>query len=91
LGADRLGHAQKRTLCDTGDINVMLQVGDMDPQATASGLIEEYGSDAIGKVLLRVFETQVLADVRAEGVWLTVLGAVINLQMLQRASERVLH
>ncbi len=63
----------------------------MDPQATASGLIEQYGSDAIGKVLLRVLETRVLADTRAEGLWLAVLGAMINLQMLQPAIERVLH
>jgi hypothetical protein len=66
-------------------------LGGMDPQAMASGLIERYGRDAVGKVLLRVFETRVLADVPAERVWLAVLEAVISLQRLQPPVERVLH
>jgi hypothetical protein len=63
----------------------------MDPQLTASRLIEEYGSEAIGKVVFRVFETRILADLRAEVAWLAVLGAIIDRQMLQPAVDIGLH
>jgi hypothetical protein len=71
--------------------HVLLHARNMDPQLTASRLIEEYGSEAIIKVVIRVFETRILADVRAEAVWLAVLGAVIDRQMLQPAVDIVLH
>lgn len=55
----------------------------MTDYETASLLVVNHGSDAIGKALAGVLEKRLLGDGPNEAKWIDVLGAVLEIQTLR--------
>ncbi len=49
----------------------------------ASKMVSAHGRDAVGKVIIQIFEQRLLNDQRSEAVWTSILGAVLEIQTLR--------
>ena len=61
----------------------------MNNLKTASKMVSAHGRDAIGKVIIEIFQQRLLSDRQAEATWMQVLGAVLEIQTLR--PKRCLH